>query len=228
MPSASRMPIPDEMMRNHDLVVAGRRQCRGGQHQFHRLRRHGLLRKRSRPRHPRPPQWLGHPHPPSRARHGLLGLPAVLAPARRRSVPDQRHRREILGSRTNSFVASFEAVMTPIVRAATTARCPWPARVNGAARRRRPIGGPGARSTCCICAAAASSAIRAGRPPACAPCSRLGRRPSQGIDLDTYARDHPELRSRSQIRRNPPGGVSSVPAEARVSTAARRHRPRRR
>ena len=89
---------PDEMMRNHDLVLEA-----GGNAAVVNINSVGMggmafLRKRSRPRHPRPPQRLGHPDPPSRARHGLQGLAAVLAAARRRSVPDQRHRRQILGA----------------------------------------------------------------------------------------------------------------------------------
>ena len=89
---------PDEMMRNHDLVLEAGGNCAvininsigfGGM---------AFLRKRSGLVLHAPPQRLGHPHPPSRPRHGFQGLAAVLAAARRRPVPDQRHRLEILGA----------------------------------------------------------------------------------------------------------------------------------
>ena len=57
---------PDEMMRNHDLVLEGRRQLRRRQHQLDRLRRHELPAQALRPGAARPSQRLGRADAPSR------------------------------------------------------------------------------------------------------------------------------------------------------------------
>ena len=138
---------PDEMMRNHDLVVEAGGNCRGGQHQL-RSASAAWPSCASAPDlvHPRPPQRLGHPDPASRPRHGLQGLAAVLAPARRRPVPDQRHRRQILGA-GRILRRILQGGDDADLLAGATARCRSPVPANGAARRRRPSGGPAARST---------------------------------------------------------------------------------
>ena len=74
-------------------------QCRGHQHQLDRLRRFLVLAQALAPGSARSPQWLGHSHASSRPRAGFSRLSAVLAPAGRRPVPDQRRRRQILGTR---------------------------------------------------------------------------------------------------------------------------------
>ena len=89
---------PEVMLRNHDIVANA-----GGNAAVININSIGYggfayLRKRSRLVAARASQRLGHPHPPSRPRPGLSRLSAILAAARRRSVPDQRHRRQILGA----------------------------------------------------------------------------------------------------------------------------------
>ena len=79
-----------------------------------------------------------------------------------------------------SFVESFKAMTTPIFSPDDCAlpvagSGQWGGQAPETYRAHRPH-----RSTCSICAAAALSAIPAARRPACAPCSRPGRRPLRG------------------------------------------------
>ena len=138
---------PDEMMRNHDTVLEGRRQLRRGQHQLDRLRRHELPAQALRPCAACPPQRLGPAHPPSRA---SAWTSRVYQQFWRLLGVDQF---QINGIRVkywepdDSFVASFEALQHAAVLAGRLRRCRWSARASGAARRRRPTSAPAARWT---------------------------------------------------------------------------------
>ena len=92
---------PDEMMRNHDIVLKAGGNAAVVNINSIGMGAHGVPAQALRSRRARASQWLGYPDPPSRPRHGLQGMAAILAAARRRPVPDQRHRGEILGAGRN-------------------------------------------------------------------------------------------------------------------------------
>ena len=148
-----------------------RRQRRRHQHQLDRLRRLRLSAQALAPRAARPSQRLGHPHPPSRPRPGFQRLSAVLAAARRRPVPDQRHRREILGAGRIPSSAPSRRCTTPLFSPSDR---PLPVAGSG------PMGRPGAGDVCAHGphAGSAVSLRRRRRQPSRRPGGRREGRPA--------------------------------------------------
>ena len=137
---------PETMVRNHDIVADA-----GGNAAVININSIGYgglpyLRKRSR--------LVLHAHRNGwdiLTRHPGLGLdfsrlPAILAPARGRSVSDQRHRREILGA-GRFFRALVRGDQDAVVLAARSPACPSPVPASGAVRRRKPSDARAARRT---------------------------------------------------------------------------------
>ena len=183
---------PEQMLRDHDIVAEA-----GGNAAVICINAVGFgglkfLRKRSRLALHAHRAGLGHPHPPSRARHGFFGLPAVLAPARHRSVPDQRHPREILGARRELRALASRPSPRRCSRP-PIAPCRSSARASGAARRRTPIARTG-RTTDLLYLCGGGIVSHPGGPAAGVRAVRQSWEAAvAGIPLDVYARDHREL-----------------------------------
>ncbi len=96
-----------------------------------------------------------------------------------------------------SFVNSFKAVSTPcLIR--PIVRFLWPVPGNGVDRHRKPMSARAARRTFFICAAAVLSAIRVARQPVFAPCKRHGKQQLRVSRLKLTPQITPNLQPRSQ------------------------------